>query len=211
MLALGGEQNSVFLYSTDSGTLRRVFDGCPSSIFDVSFSHDDSLIAASCSDNGIYIWSVNNGSIIRILTGHISRVVSIKFNSDSSRLISISQDRTAKVWNTSSGNYLLGFRHKNDFYDFELSIIVTGHMDFGVRTWDTQTGSKIQEFKKHRDNIISLAVSSDGVIYFWDLENGGTLVEQLKVHSSPVTGLNWSNQNGRMFSAEMKNILLILE
>ncbi|PVU99902.1 hypothetical protein BB559_000300 [Furculomyces boomerangus] len=263
ILAVVGEENSVQLFNLDTGLFKAKLKGCTSSVFDIQFNSDGSLIAAAGGDNSIYIWASNNGSLVKTLTGHISRVVAIRFSPSSSRIISCSQDRTVKVWDIHTGNCLktiftISNCNSLGLLDNEGTMIVTGHMDHGIRTWNTTTGLKIQETKPHNDSIQyilscsrdgTLAVidastlqivwilkatgfvphsrwascsfsidgryaccgSTNGVLYFWDLHNGGALVEQLHVHKSAVTGISWNNSNGRMYSSEIKSFILVLE
>ncbi|OMH81861.1 Protein tipD [Zancudomyces culisetae] len=150
ILAVGGIEPSVLLYDVDTGTLKGKLRGSGAGINDVTFSSDGAIVAAASSDNSIYIWASNTGRLIKAFTGHISKVVVARFTLDMKILVSASNDRTVKVWDVKSGNYN------------EALSIVTGHMDFGIRLWNTKTGERLKELKVHKDSIVSLCLSPNG-------------------------------------------------
>ncbi|PVU94007.1 hypothetical protein BB561_002859 [Smittium simulii] len=164
LVAVGGDNTEVLLIDYESSQKKSKLSGCTNSVFDVTFNSFGSLLAAACSDNSIYIWNVDSKSLTKVLTGHIGRVVAIKFNQDSTKIISCSIDRTIKVWDIQSGNCLktlFTISNCNDFglLDNEGATIITGHMDFGIRTWNTITGVKLKETKINNSAIVSIAVS----------------------------------------------------
>ncbi|PVV04725.1 hypothetical protein BB560_000766 [Smittium megazygosporum] len=142
LIAIGGDRNEVLFFDAETGQGKGRALGCTSSILDLQFNSLGTLLAAASGDNSIYIWSLENFGLVKVLTGHISRVVSIKFSQDSSRIPRQNCEDLGGVYR-------------------ELTILVTGHMDCGIRAWNVQTGNKIRESKVSKDAIVALDLSQD--------------------------------------------------
>ena len=72
----------------------------PSSVSDVSFSHDGKYIASGSSDGKVRIWAVETSTCIATLQGHTQNVTSVCFSTDGKYVASASMDKTVKLWET---------------------------------------------------------------------------------------------------------------
>jgi WD40 repeat protein len=159
-----------------SGT---VFDRCKFAqgmgiIFDLTFSPDGQLLAASGTDCQIHLYSVATGRTHAVLSGHTGWVGTICFSSDSRYLISGSKDRTLRLWDTHTGECLQIFH---------------GHQDY---IW-------IAYFLPSNSLIVSIDMS--GFIKFWWLQRSQPMFSMRNVSKSMVWQVNVDAARARMVTS----------
>lgn len=72
--------------------------GRASSVEDVDFSPDGSLLATASIDGTVRVWDASTGALVTVLAGHTKWVKRVSFTADGTRLISASYDNTVRVW-----------------------------------------------------------------------------------------------------------------
>ncbi len=110
------------------------------SVMSVDFNKKDDLILGGSTDHSVKVWSMN-GRIQHSLMGHIGKVYTAKFSA-SDRIVSGSHDRTLKIWDLTKGycvKTLFTLSSCNDLciLDNDGNVIVSGHLDNGIRIWYT--------------------------------------------------------------------------
>ena len=103
VLASGSRDNTIKLWDTASGALRRTLSGQKGIIMSVAFSPDGKVLASGGSDAAIRFWDAATGAMLRTLRGHDSSITSIAFSPDGKTLVSGSYDDTIKLWNVQAG------------------------------------------------------------------------------------------------------------
>jgi WD40 repeat protein len=106
LLALVGNDQSIVVWETASGQVRRRIqgeeaDGNPAAL---AFSPDGRTLALGYPDRAIRFWDVDTGRLLGRLTGHQGRINSLAFSADGQTLFSASSDTTALAWSLKSIN-----------------------------------------------------------------------------------------------------------
>ncbi|KAM7479821.1 hypothetical protein LguiA_028034 [Lonicera macranthoides] len=167
LLVSGGQDQTIKMWNTSTGSLTRTLHGCLGSILDLTITHDNRSIIAACSSNNLYVWDENSGRIRHTLTGHIDKVSAVDVNRFSSRHVaSAAYDRTIKIWDLQRGycsNTIIFHSNCNTLcFSVDGLTICSGHNDGNLRLWDIQTGKLVSEVAAHSSTITSISLSSDG-------------------------------------------------
>ncbi len=106
LLASGGADNMVKLWSVPDGALLKTFAGHSDILVSVAISADGRLLASCGWDKTIKLWSLPNGSLLKTLTGHSSDVYSVVVSPDGRLLASGGGDRAIRLWSLPDGKQL---------------------------------------------------------------------------------------------------------
>ena len=98
LLAVGSENGSARLVSTQSGETLHVLAGHTSAVTDVDFSADGERVATSSWDGTVRLWDATTGAATLTLYGHRSTITSVDFSADGARLVTAGLDDTVRVW-----------------------------------------------------------------------------------------------------------------
>ncbi|KAG9441463.1 hypothetical protein H6P81_017317 [Aristolochia fimbriata] len=166
-LISGGQDQTVKVWDTNSGTLSLTLHGCLGSVLDLAITHENRSIIAACSSNNLYVWDVATGRIRHTLTGHTNKVCAVDASKVSSRhVVSAAYDRTMKVWDLQKGyciNTLISHSNCNSLcFGMDGQTICSGHVDGNLRLWDSQTGKLMSEVAAHSNAITSVSLSRSG-------------------------------------------------
>ena len=168
--AAGGSDNTVRIFDTNDGKLRKVLKGPSKNVFTIDLSpveNDQQLVLGA--DTGIFIWKIKSGKLKEVLTGHKGPVHSAKFCPDGYTVVSTGYDRTLKVWDIKkcavSSTADLGSKcHHISVFDHGRQW-VTAHHDC-IKIWDSATSSVSMEAKTfHNGPVTSVDISQCGVRY----------------------------------------------
>lgn len=80
MLATGGADKKVVVYSTVSGLPKSVLTGHTQAVMSVAFNQTNDYILGSSNDNSIKIWKLDSKRIKLTLTGHTSNIYSARYS-----------------------------------------------------------------------------------------------------------------------------------
>jgi len=164
LFATGGNEKVVKIWDTVTAQARGNFVGSEKSIMSLCFSNDDEFILAACNDNAARIWSVSGGRIKHSLIGHLAKVYCARFSSDSQLVVTGSYDRTLKAWDIQKGYCIRSYFATSSCNDLGISndTIISGHIDFRLRFWDTKSKDLIHELSNiHSGQITSVSTSID--------------------------------------------------
>ena len=185
-LATGGEDATVKVWERETGTLLKRLSGHTRNVWDVKYSPDGRMIASGSFDNTIKLWDVEEGILLRSLDGHSEAVVALAFSSDGKILASASDDASAKLWSTddwsllrtfvvpehvqtvrlsADGSYLLtGGRDQTTLGEFLQNFLGDSEYNKGIsmRLWDTSTGTLLQTFSGHANDVNDARISPSG-------------------------------------------------
>ncbi|CAK9137517.1 unnamed protein product, partial [Ilex paraguariensis] len=163
----GGQDRTIKIWDTYTGSISRTLYGCLGSVLDLAITHDNRSVIAASSSNNLYVWDVNSGRIRHTLTGHIDKVCAVDVSKFSSRhVVSSAYDRTIKVWDLQKGyctNTIIFPSNCNALcFSIDGQIICSGHVDGNLRLWDIQTGKLLSEVAAHSRAITSISLSRNG-------------------------------------------------
>ena len=102
-----GEDMTVRLWETDSGTLLHTLTGHSGAVMGVDFAPDGVLLASCSEDKTIRLWDSITGQTRHILQGHQSAVWTVAFSLDNQLLASCSNDETVRLWHPDTGESLM--------------------------------------------------------------------------------------------------------
>ncbi|ODV61144.1 chromatin-silencing transcriptional regulator TUP1 [Ascoidea rubescens DSM 1968] len=150
----------------------------------VAVSPDSSLIAAGSLDRIVRVWNASSGFLVDRLdgaelnNGHKDSVYSVQFTHDGKEITSGSLDTTVKLWAldtnkngaTNKANVKCEVTYRGH-KDFVLSVcstpdneyILSGSKDRGVIFWDKNSGDPLFMLQGHRNSVISVCVSNNGI------------------------------------------------
>jgi WD40 repeat protein len=98
LLAIGGSDSQVHLFSSPDGKLVRSMPGHTSSVTGLQF-HPSGTVLASCSkDRTVRLWNPANAQMLKSLEGHTAWAQGIVFLAKGTRLASVGADETVRLW-----------------------------------------------------------------------------------------------------------------
>ena len=166
-LITGGQDRSVKVWDTNTGSISSNLYGCLGSVLDLTITHDNRSVIAASSSNNLYVWDLNSGRVRHTLTGHTDKVCAVDVSKISSRhVVSAAYDRTIKVWDLVKGyctNTIIFHSNCNALsFSMDGQTIFSGHVDGNLRLWDIQTGKLLSEVAAHSHAVTSISLSRNG-------------------------------------------------
>jgi WD40 repeat protein len=89
------------MWQVGDGSIVQSLQGHSSSVLDVDFSIDGSVLASGSEDETLRLWAVADGSVLSILTEHSNTITSVAFSPDSRTLVSAATDGVVLFWGRS--------------------------------------------------------------------------------------------------------------
>ncbi|KAJ6688270.1 AUTOPHAGY-RELATED 16 ISOFORM F [Salix koriyanagi] len=168
-LISGGQDRSIKMWDTNTGSLSHTLYGCLGSVLDLAITHDNRSIIAASSSNNLYVWDVTTGRVRHTLTGHTDKVCAVDVSKISTRhVVSAAYDRTIKVWDLHKGfctNTIIFHSNCNSLcFSMDGQTICSGHVDGNLRLWDIQTGKLLSEVAAHSLAVTSISLSRNGSV-----------------------------------------------
>jgi WD40 repeat protein len=100
MVALGGPNRKVSVYSVSDGALLYKLDSHTDWIHALKFSPDGELLASADRGGNLMLWQAANGRVVETLRGHEGAIHALSFSPDSALLASSGEDGTVHVWDS---------------------------------------------------------------------------------------------------------------
>lgn len=121
------------------------------------------LVAGCSSDKTSRIWNIRSGRLIHQLVGHAHKVNCLRFCPDGRSVVTASADRSIKLWDIARNTYrqTTTMRHGSSSntvdVSADISTVVSGHMDGGLRFFDLRTGDRTADVPSlHTEGITSV-------------------------------------------------------
>ncbi len=182
LLAAGGgaptEDGELKLFEIPSGKIVADIKSAHSdTVFGVSFSPDDKMLASCGADKFVKVWEVPSGKPVKSFEGHTHHVLDVGWKSDGKLLASAGADNVVKIWNFESGEQVrtiqahtkqitrLAFVGKSPNF-------VTSSGDQSVKMWNVDNGGNVRNFAGNTDFVCGVAVSADGALVVSGCEDG---------------------------------------
>lgn len=103
LVALGGPQKVVRVYSTADGALRYEIRKHTEWVTTIGFSPDGVLLASGDRNGGAFVWEADSGNPYLELKGHTDRITDLSWRLDSNLIATSSQDGTVRTWEMENG------------------------------------------------------------------------------------------------------------
>jgi WD40 repeat protein/predicted phosphodiesterase len=220
-LASGSYDNTVRLWSTDTGELLQTIEGHSAWVWSIAWSSDGCRLASSSEDWTILLWDTKTWRLLRELRSHSGPVYSVAWSPDRHLLASGSYDHTIQLWNAETGERLHTFEgHFEGVNSISWSpdglLLASGSYDKTIRIWNAETRECLRTLEGHLAGVNSVAWSVDGqllasgagdnTIRLWDQE--GRNINILEGHTSSINSISFSADRRLLASKSSDSTIL---
>ncbi|KAI8633781.1 WD40-repeat-containing domain protein [Xylariaceae sp. FL1651] len=203
-LASASDDETVRLWSADTGTLLQTLEGHNNCVSSVVFSPDGKTLASASYDETVRLWSADTGTLLQTLEGHNDCVKSVVFSPDGKTLASASYDETVRLWSADTSTLLQTLEGHNDY------TLASASDDKTVRLWSADTSTLLQTLEGHNNYVNSVVFSPDGktlasasydkTVRLWSADTS-TLLQTLEGHNDYVNSVVFSPDGKTLASA----------
>ncbi len=140
MIALGGPNKSISVYSTADGKRMYKLEDHTDWIYAVRFTPDGEVLATADRAGGLLLWQAANGRAVEKLSGHAGAIHDLAYSADSVQLASAGADGTIRLWNTWEYKAIRSFAaHGGGAFSVDFgptNELVTTGRDKTLKRWD---------------------------------------------------------------------------
>jgi WD40 repeat protein len=138
-------------------------------VFGLSFSPDDKVLASGGADKFVKTFEVPSGKFLKAFEGHTHHVLGVGWSGDGKLIASAGADNVVKIWDYTKGEQVrtinahtkqvtgLVFVGKGD-------IFATCAGDQQVRMWNATNGGNTRNFQAGTDFLYCVSISLDGSV-----------------------------------------------
>lgn len=186
-IAAGGKDQSVCIWKTATGNLKRRFTAVGGEIIFLAFS-ENNLNIISLDHNGIQkTWHINEGILMKeepgaeihvnrlpskadelltLLRGHRSAINSTCFSNDGRKLASVSkEDQTIRLWNLDTlevEHHILAGPMIDIAFSPDGALLAAAGENKQLKLYSTHSGKTVRSFEGHTNAVSSVVFSPDG-------------------------------------------------
>jgi len=140
MIAIGGPNKSISVYSTANGKRMYKLEEHTDWIYAVRFTPDGEVLATADRAGGLFLWQAANGRAVEQLRGHNGAIHDLAYSADSVNLASAGADGTVRLWHTWQYKQIRSFNaHGGGAFSVDFSptneLVTTGR-DKVLKRWD---------------------------------------------------------------------------
>lgn len=165
LVALGGPQRVVRVYSTADGSLVNEIRKHTDWINALEFSPDGVLLATADRAGGMFVWEAETAREFLNLQGHTGAINDLSWRSDSNILASASEDTTVRLWEMNDGKPVKNWgAHGGGTASVDFARdgrLVTGGRDKTAKVWDAN-GKQLNALGGYNEIVLETAFSHDG-------------------------------------------------
>lgn len=184
LYALGTDQGSISVYSTETGKKIHTFDKHAASICSLCFTHNKKYLISGSYDNTIAIWPLiyNKADAPEaFLTGHKKSIATLLITSDDEQLLSAAAFEKIKVWDLQTKKCMRTIDNPTSSAK-ALAIspckkyVAAGCLLGGTTLYDAETG---EEITQQIDNLITPTIENTAP-YILKKYTGGSSIQMSK-------------------------------
>lgn len=165
MVALGGSNRKVKVYSTQSGELIYEIKKHTEWVYALEFSPDNVLLATADRNGGLIVWEALTGNEFLVLDGHKTAVNAVSWRPDSNLLASCDDDGQVRLWEMENGKSVKNWgAHGGGTKSVEFTRdgrLVTAGVDRTVKLWKAD-GSQEKAFAAFGDIALDATFAAEG-------------------------------------------------
>lgn len=189
LLATGGEDAAIRLWSAESGKFQKVLLGHSGRIQDLAFSPDGARLASGARDGTVRVWDWETGRTVWAADDRTEWASSVAFSPDGQTLVTAGREEGLHFYEAASGRRTESVdrgatgNHYRVAWSPDGGLIATAGDDRMVRLWDAASRSRVRELEmgdgggwgavcwaRDGQTLVSLR---GGVMYHWSV--GGEL------------------------------------
>ena len=167
MLAVGGPNRVVRVYSTQTGDELYSLDSHTDWIYALRFSPDGELLASADRAGNLALWQAANGRAVESLRGHEGPIHDLSYTVDSTVLASAGGDGKVFLWDTWNYTQIRNFgAHGGAVFAVDFASngqLVTSGKDGVAKRWD-QAGTELKVYPNLGDWAYQACFAQDGAI-----------------------------------------------
>lgn len=225
----GADDDTLILWSFESGQPVRRFTGHSARITSLSISPDGKQAASVSEDNAVLVWDIATAALNNHFTGHTAPVYGVAFAPDGAHLLSASWDGTLRLWDLQNGAQTHQFTPGGGAvlaaaYSPDGQQALSGAVDGSVILWDLDSGQEIRRLEGHTGAVNALAFSPDGEralsgsddlsLILWDVGSGDIVQRMgggssMDGHSDAVWAVAFSPDGSMAASGSRDNTLIL--
>lgn len=222
MIASGGFDNQIIIWSSETGSVIKRFTGLKGFPLSLAFTSDSKYLISGGKDFRITIWDISAGKEVRSVKAHSNDVTEVAVSSDNA-IASASKDKSIKIWDI-NGNLLREIKgHTKEVMALAFSHngqqLVSGSADGTVKEWEVASGKMVRSIDAHDGWVRTVAYNhnstliasggDDGKIQIWNRSNG-QLQNSIIAHSKWLETLSFSPDGKYIVSGGHDNYLVIV-
>ena len=223
LLATGGDDSTLRLWSLDTGFVLRSLTGHKFDLSTLAFDPNGKLLASGSRDGSVKVWDVTSGRELRTLTNYTPPPVAVAF-SPAGGLLATAGNSSVDLWDVNTWRKIRTITSDDGLRSIAFSpdgtLIATAGLEgrfdyshpelarFSVKLWDVSTGREIRSLARQSGAVISVAFSPDGhllasggkELQLWDVSTGNEIYS-LTGHSGLVESVSFSADGHQLVSA----------
>jgi WD40 repeat protein len=169
----GGEptvEGEIKIYDVPSWKqVAEVKNGHSDTVYGITFSPDNKMIATASADKFIKVWEMPSGKFVKSFEGHTHHVLDVGWMADGKLLASAGGDNTVKVWDFEKGEQARtinahGKQVTRLMFIGKKSEFLTCGGDNQVKAFNAANGGNIRNFGGATDFVYAIGTSPDGAV-----------------------------------------------
>ncbi|MEE2827511.1 MAG: c-type cytochrome domain-containing protein [Planctomycetota bacterium] len=164
MIALGGPQKMIRVYSTADGSLLYEVKKHTDWVTSIEFSPDNVLLATGDRNGGLHVWEAETGNEYLTLKAHSQMISDISWRLDANVLASASQDSTIRLWEMENGAQVKNWgAHGNGVTSLDFTRdghLVSSGRDKVAKLWQ-QDGKQVRQFPALADETLAVTFCNE--------------------------------------------------
>ncbi len=146
-----------------------ILNGHSDTVYGLSFSPDNKMIATCSADKFIKTWELPSGKFVKSFEGHTHHVLDVGWQADGKMLASAGGDNTVKIWDFEKGEQVRTIQaHTKQvtrlmFVGKKAEILTSGG-DNQVKLFNVANGSVSKTYAGATDFVYAIGASADGSV-----------------------------------------------
>ncbi|WP_437605375.1 WD40 repeat domain-containing protein [Sorangium sp. So ce834] len=216
LLASGGADHAVKIWSTRTGALLRDLIGHTASVVAVAFPPGLDRVVSAGADGTVRIWNVRTGELVKTLGGHREGVTALALSPDGKTAVAASRDRRVRAWRLdgawSATLWKVSSAVRSAAFSPDGKIVFLGQEKGSISTWDPESGRALGAYHDDKSTFgvaeigalpggrsALIAAYREGLLR-WDL-GGGPPTRAWSTGTAPIEAMTMSPDRAHVLAA----------